>query len=153
MQAKDIMSQPVVTVKKHDTLSVVAVKLEEYNISGMPVVDDNNRVVGIISEFDLIKISDELDLGSGRYPFGSLSADMSLESVAYLCRGLSTMSSARVEEIMTRDVVTVESNTPLEQVARLMVKRRINRMPVLEDGKLVGIITRNNLLKGLVDQL
>ena len=153
MQAKDIMTQPVITVKKDDTLSSVAVKLEEYNISGLPVINDENRVIGIVSEFDLIKISDELDLGCGRYPFAALSPATSVESLSYLCRGLSSIGSTRVEEIMTRDVVTVETNTSLEDVSRLMIKRRINRLPVVEKGKLVGIITRNNLLKGLVDQI
>ncbi len=151
MQAKDIMTTPVITVTKDDTLSTVAVKLEEYNISGMPVVDDEGRVIGIISEFDLIKISEELDVKFGRYLFTSLSPTTSLDRITHLCRALSSISTTRVSEIMTRDVVTVESDVSLEKISQLITKRRINRLPVVEEGKLVGIITRNNLLKGLVD--
>ncbi|MDQ7793330.1 MAG: CBS domain-containing protein [bacterium] len=146
MKARDVMKSPVITVRQGATLAEVARLLDENKISGMPVVNPQGELVGIVSEHDLITRSQRLQVKMLREPFGWLSPHTTLEEIAQFTRGLCEVGDTRVEEVMTKKVVTVSEDDSLEEVARLVGRRKINRVPVLRQGKLVGIISRGDLV-------
>jgi len=146
MVVRDAMTQAVQTVSPQATLLEASRMLAELDIGGLPVVDDSGRVVGIISESDIIHH------GSKRT---SLDNWIELESIIRTrqpkARDLSQEINERLDnpvaDVMTVRVITVTPDTTLQKAARLMVEHRINRLPVLDGQRLVGIITRGDVLK------
>lgn len=143
MKAKDVMTTNVVCVSPQATvLHAVRIMLQR-NVSGLPVVADSGQLVGMITEGDLLRRAEtgtekhrsrwlEFLLGPGR-----------------LATDYVHTHGRKIEAIMTPDPVTVTEDTPLEELVRTMEKRRIKRVPVVLDGKVVGIISRANLLHAL----
>jgi CBS domain-containing protein len=143
MKAADVMTLGAATIRA-DALIAEAVRLMlQHRISGLPVLDADGRLVGIVTEGDFLRRSEthterrrprwlELLLGRGRL------ADEYVHS-----------HGRKVEEVMTADVVTVTESTPLEEVVRLMERHRIKRVPVVSGDKVVGIVSRANLLHAL----
>jgi quercetin 2,3-dioxygenase len=123
MKASDIMSAPVVTVRPDASVREVAQLLVERRISGVPVLE-GDRLVGIVSEADLVR----------REP------------------GLGYSPARRARDVMTHEVQTIEPSTPVGEVATLLEGYGIKRVPVLEEGQLVGIVTRSNLVQALALQ-
>lgn len=144
MLAKDIMVRNVITVKRDQTVEDVIRLLMEHNVSGLPVVDDDNRVVGIVSEGDLIYRSKQLKLPSY---FTILDGYIFLESPKTMEEQIKKMVGYRVEDIMTEKVITLEEEDSIEKAASLMTDRKVNRLPVVKDGKLVGIISRRDIIR------
>lgn len=139
MYAKDVMTANVLTVDPDDEVRDVAQRLLDRHVSGAPVVDQSGRVVGIVSEGDLMRRAE----GSGRRSWWlTLVADKTAE----FTRTLGT----RARDVMTREVVSVEEETPISEIARILETSRIKRAPVLRDGRLVGIVSRADLLRALV---
>lgn len=138
MQAKDIMTKEVIAVRPDTSVTDIAKKLLDARISAVPVVDDAGRVVGIVSEADLMRRAQQ---GRQRHWWLALVAD----STAEFNRDLGT----RARDLMTREVKSVEENTPIAEVARLLEANRIKRVPVLREGRLVGIVSRADLLRAL----
>ena len=144
MLAKDIMTTKVVTVVSEAPVAEIADLLLARRISGVPVVDSEDRLVRIVSEGDLIRRQQ----GEGRRSWW-LSLLTSPDESA---REYIKTHGQRAEDVMTRDVVTVTEETPLGEIAQLLEKRGIKRVPVLREGKVVGIVSRANLLHGLAAQ-
>lgn len=147
MQAKDIMTREVLTAKADDNLDFVARVLLENKISGMPVVNDDNEVIGVISEKDLIVKAGEL-----RVPFylTLLDSIIFLENPMRFNNDLKKYTASKVKDAMTKKVVVVDENEEISRIVDLMQSKKVNRMPVVRDGKLSGIITRNDILKAMV---
>lgn len=145
MLAKDLMKSPVITVPVTATLGDVARILDENDISGVPVVDDAGRLVGIISELDLIRRSQQVQIAR-RNPFAWVSPHASPGDIAVFTRGLCEVGETKVADVMTRKVITVDEHDSVESVALLMAQRRINRVPVMRGPELVGIISRADLV-------
>jgi CBS domain-containing protein len=145
MLVKDVMKSPVITVRDTATLGEVARVLDQYDISGLPVLDDSGRLVGIISELDLIKTSQKLQIAR-RNPFSWVSPHSTVNDIAVFTRGLCEVGETRVADVMTRKVQTVSEDDSLESVALMMAQRRINRVPVMRGHDLVGIISRADLV-------
>ncbi len=145
MNAKDIMTSNVITVSSGTLVSEVARLLFERRISALPVVD-GDRLAGIVSEADLLhryEIGTDCALGDDPWWMRLFSADRS--PAEYV------KSHARyARDIMTRDVATVAPDTPLAALATLLEKRRVKRVPVLAEGRLVGIVSRSVLVRALV---
>jgi len=141
MRATDVMSSPVVAASAQITVQHVARMMINHRISGIPIVDGDQKLIGIITEGDLLR---RVETGTERQrsrwsewfrPNSRLAADY-------------VKSHARqVADIMTRDVVTVDKFATLDEIAELMEKHGIKRVPVVHDGKLVGIVSRADLLK------
>ena len=143
MQARDIMTTNVVTVGTEVPLLAVARMLAEHRISGVPVVDIHNKVVGIITEGDLLRRS---ELGTERDR--SLWRELFVSDQRYATEYVQA-HGATAGAVMTRHVVHVAPDTPIAAAVDLFEKHRINRAPVIDNGRLVGIISRSNLVQAL----
>ena len=114
MIAKDIMTKKVITVMPLTTVKNLAKTLSGNNISGVPVVDQRGKVMGIVSEADVV-----------------------------------AKSGKQVKGIMSKNVVSVNEETEVEEIARLLTTHRFNRVPVLRQGKLVGIVSRADIIRAI----
>ena len=146
MNAGDVMIREVVTVGPDTPVMQIARLLLSRGISGVPVVDEEGALVGVVSEGDLLRrveIGTERRRGSWR-AFFTGTATLAEEYV----RSHGTVA----RDIMTRDVVSVSRTTPLGEIADLMEQKHIKRVPVLEEGRLVGLVSRSNLLRAFASQ-
>ena len=144
MQARDIMTTPVLTVTKDATVQEIARLLLDRHISAVPVVDGDGILLGVVSEGDLIRRADS---GTERHPswWLSLVSDPEDDARSYLkSHGL------RAVDVMTRNVIVVTEDTAVPEIADLLEKHRIKRVPVVREGCVVGIVSRANLLQALV---
>ena len=148
--AKDIMTTEVVTVTKDHTVNDVIKLLMDKNISGLPVVDESNHVIGIVTEGDLIYRSKKLEIP--RY-FTILDSYIFLDNTKKMEEQIRKMVGYRVEDIMTRDVVTVQIDDTVEDIATLMTRKNVNRVPVVHGDKLVGIVTRRDIIRAYAADL
>ena len=146
MRAKDVMSDGVTSISATATVYEAAKLLVNTRVSAMPVLDASGAMIGIVSEADVIKE-------------GTRPADPATDG---LQRGLADENVAaaphaqtlirRVSEIMSRDVVTADENTSLSDIAGLMLKHRVKRVPILRDRKVVGVVSRVDLLQALLSR-
>jgi CBS-domain-containing membrane protein len=143
MRASDIMVKDVVTVDPDATIQAVAEILVAKRISGLPVVDSAGSLVGIVSEGDLLRRAES---GTEHSRSWWLKLLMGRESLA---AEFVKEHARRVRDVMTRDVITVASDTPVTEIAALLEKNHIKRVPVIDDDQLVGIISRANLVQAL----
>ncbi len=147
MKVIDIMTKEVVTVKENDTVEVAAKILIDKNLSGLPVVDENNRIKGIITEGDLIRRIAKI---SGPSSIEILGGVLPLESKKKFIDRVNTHMGYLVKDMMTKDVITTTEDVNIEEIATLMVKEKIKRIPVVDDGKnMIGIISRRDIMKYL----
>jgi CBS domain-containing protein/rubredoxin len=112
MRARDVMTTTVITVTESQTKQQAARLLAQHRISGLPVVNDDNVVVGVVTEYDVI-----------------------------------SKDGQTVGEIMTRGVISITPDTDLEEVSHILVNERIKRLPVLDQGRLLGIVSRADLVR------
>lgn len=147
MLAKEIMTTDVVTVTREDTVDAVAKLLIKHGVSGLPVVDEERRVVGMVSEGDLIYQDKKLHTPAFLEILGGV---IYLENPQRITQDLKKMTAAKVAEIMTAKVHSVKENAPVEDIATIMVERGVNRVPVVDaQGRLLGIISRQDLVKAM----
>jgi CBS domain-containing protein len=145
MRAIDIMTTNVVTVAPDTSVQDLATLLAERGISGVPVVDANGRMVGIVSEGDLLHRTEIGTERRGR-PRRSWWLD---DFAAALARDYVKSHGRKVDDIMTREVVTVGEGAALGEIATLLETKNVKRVPVVRDGKIVGIVSRANLVRAL----
>jgi len=146
LQARDIMTQPVLTVSPQTLVSDLAKTLVGKNISGVPVVDADGRLVGIVTQSDLVMRAQELELPPA---LNILDFHLYLQVPSHLFRKLEKMLGATVGDIMSPKPVTVSPDTPVPRLAALMDRQKVHTLPVLEAGKIVGIIGKMDLVRAL----
>jgi CBS domain-containing protein len=146
MRAADVMTTDVITVDPDTTVQALATLLAERGISGAPVVDSIGRLVGIISEGDLLH---RAEIGTARRHRERRRSWWLDHFASDLAREYVKSHGRTVKDIMTRDVVTVTEDTDLADVAALLEAKRIKRVPVMRDGKLIGIISRANIVRAV----
>jgi len=144
VKAMDVMTTPVVTVDLETPVPEIARRLVQRRISAMPVVDTEGRLVGIVSEGDLMRRPES---GGAPHPSWWLALLAEPETQA---REYVKAHGEHARDVMTSAVTTVTEEASLEEIATLLEKHRIKRVPVVRDGKLVGIVSRANLLQGIV---
>ena len=127
VKAKDIMEKDVITVKRDTPIQEAIKMLVDNRITGLPVVDDDMTLVGIISEKDVLRILANMDLL------------MMLDDIK--------KSDATVEDFMTKEVVSFEQYDTLADVCDCLIKKNFRRVPILSDGEVVGIISRRDLVQ------
>lgn len=133
LKARDVMTRPVYVLQPETSVGEAARLFVQRRISSAPVVDRAGRLVGIVTEADLLpKVLGE----TGPPPEGGAEA-----------RGRQKLYGRRVEEVMTRTVVTASEEAPVRDLAALMVQRRVKRIPIVRGEHVVGIVTRNDVLK------
>jgi CBS domain-containing protein len=143
MRAVDIMTTEVFTVQPTMSVQAVAKLLAERGISAVPVVDAENRVIGMVSEGDLLHRA-EIGTEHGRSWWLDMVASSNQEAGDYI-----KSHSRSVEDVMTRDVLSVADTASVADIALLLEMNRIKRVPVVRAGKLVGIVSRANLVRAL----
>lgn len=144
MKAADIMVKDVVTAGPEASVQELAAIMLERRISGMPVVDGAGRLLGIVSEGDLIR---RPEIDTDRVKLGWLRLLLSDEARA---RDFVKSHGRKAREVMTQPAISVAADAPLAEVVRLMERHRVKRLPVVEKGKLVGLVTRTDLLRAVV---
>jgi CBS domain-containing protein len=143
MLVRDVMVTPVITVQPSATVQEVAKLFLEKHISAVPVLDGKGELVGIVSEGDLLH---RVEAGTERHRSWWLRALIESDTLAaeYV-----KSHGRKVSDVMTRNVITTSPETPLHEVAALMERSAIRRLPILESGQLVGIVSRANLLQAV----
>ncbi len=143
MKAKDVMTSPVVSVEPDSTVAQAVRIMLQRHISGLPVIDKSGRLAGMVTEGDLLR---RAETGTQRRRPRWLEF---LVGPGKLADEYTRAHARRIGEVMTADPVTVTEDTPLEDVVRLMEKRRIKRVPVVRGQEVVGIVSRANLMHAL----
>jgi len=145
MRAMDVMTTEVITVDENTSVQTLAQLLCHKGISGAPVVDADGRLVGIVSEGDLMHRAE-----TGTERPNTRRHSWWLDSIASdLARDYVKSHGRTVKDVMTREVVTIADTTELADIAILLETKRIKRVPVVRDGRLVGIVSRANLVRAL----
>ena len=142
MNAGEVMSRNPIAVPAEAGLAEALQLMFDHHISGLPVVDGKAGLVGILTEGDLLRRS---EIGTA----GQRSRWLDLLITGRLANEYVRTHTRRVDDIMTRDVVSVAEDTPLTEVVRLMERHRIKRVPVVRDGALIGIVSRADLLRAI----
>ena len=146
MHARDVMTTPVITAgPETKVLDIVNLMLDN-RISAVPIVGDDERLIGMVSEGDLIRRS---EIGTEPHRSWWLSA---FGGAATLAEDFVKSHGVTASEIMTDEVVTATEDTPLWEVAETLEKRKVKRLPVVRDGRVVGIVSRANLLQAITAQ-
>jgi CBS domain-containing protein len=143
MRAVDVMIRDVVTVRPDTDVADAIKLLAEHDVSALPVVDPAGNLVGVLSEADLIH---RAEIGTEKHRPWWLEA---VTGGSTLAEEFAKSHGKKVGEIMTSGVISVSEDTLLSEIATLFERKRIKRVPVVEDGKLVGIVSRSNLVQAL----
>ena len=148
LTVRDIMDADPVTVGPEADVDAVVAALREHELSGVPVVNEGGRCLGIITEADLVFSGEDGDLHLPHYIelFGGI---VFLESLGRFEERLRRAVAAKARDLMTEDPVTVGPDTAVDECARLIARSRHNRLPVVEHGRLVGMVTRIDVLDAL----
>lgn len=144
MLARDVMTSPPITVSPDTPVAEVATVLLQNRISAVPVLEADGDMIGIVSESDLLRRADA-QTERRRPQWLELLLDRNVTAADFV-----KTHGNLARDVMTRNVVTVGPDTELSDIASLLEQRRIKRVPVVDHGKLVGIVSRANLLHGLV---
>jgi CBS domain-containing protein len=144
----EIMDDAPVTVSPDDDVERVIRLLREHELPGVPVVTDGDRLVGIVTESDLVLRADDADLHLPHY-FELFGGVVFLEPLKHLEDKLRKAFATKVSEMMTLDVRTITPTASLHEAARVISSSGHNRLPVTDDGRLVGVVTRVDVLAAL----
>ncbi|GLQ77282.1 hypothetical protein GCM10007881_07980 [Mesorhizobium huakuii] len=143
MRASDIMTMGATTVRPDTTIEHAARVMLEHRISGLPVVNAQGKLLGIVTERDLLRRE---EIGTARHRPRWLEIWLNRSQLA---REYAQEHGREVEHVMSRDVASVGPDAPVGEIVDLMEKRRIKRLPVVSEGKVIGIVSRSNLLSAL----
>lgn len=145
--ACDIMTSNVITVKKDTPLTELAKILYKHHINGVPVVDDDGALVGIICESDLIRRDRKLHIPTAIAIFDWV---LYLQGPKALEKEIRRIGATTVGDLYTKDVITVSEKTPVEEIATIMSQKRVYTIPVTDEGLLVGVIGKSDLIRALI---
>ncbi len=144
LTAKELMTSQVITVKPETPVRELAKILSENNISGAPVVDDQGKVMGVVTESDLIYQNKKVHIPT---VVAILDAFIYLENPDKTEKELKKMAGSKVEDIFAREVISVQQDTPLDEVATLMAEKKVHTLPVMDGDKLVGVIGKSDIIR------
>ncbi len=147
--AQDIMTGNPISLSPETEIQEAARLLLEKNINGIPVVNNRNELVGIICQSDLVAMQRKIPLPS---VFTLLDSLVPFSSSSRIEKEIKKIAATRVEEAMTRDPLWVSRDTGLEDLAEIMVRKKFHTLPVVEDGKLIGVVGKGDVLKTLMKQ-
>jgi CBS-domain-containing membrane protein len=148
LKAKDIMTRDVIIVKPDTTIEDLARLFMRHQINGTPVVDDNGNLTGIVTENDLISKNSRLHIPTivrlfdAFIPLGTSRLEVEIKK----------MAAFTVGDICTRDVTTIDDETSVEDIATIMTEEKIHILPVLKEGKLIGIVGKKDLIRSMTSE-
>ncbi len=146
LTAEDIMTRDVVTVKPETSIEELAALLVKYEISGVPVVDDAGSLFGIVTENDLISRNKRLHIPT---VVSFLDAAIYLESSKKFEEEVKRVAATRVSDICMRKVVTITKETTVVDIATIMSEKKVHLLPVIDAGKVVGIVGKRDMVKAV----
>ena len=144
----EIMDADPVTVAPEAGVEDVVRLMKEHEVPGLPVVNDGGRCVGIITEADLVLTDEEGDLHIPHY-VELMGGIVYLEPLRRFEERLRRATAMTAEDLMTEDPVTIEASAPIKEAARIIAEEGHNRLPVIEHGRFVGVVTRVDVLQAL----
>ena len=146
--ARDIMTQEVITIQPNAPIRDLAEIFIKQNISGVPVVDENGKVLGIATESDLIFHSKRLKVPT---VLTILDSFIFLDSPEKMERELRKIAAASVSDVYTSPTVTITPDTQLDEIASLMTEKQVHTLPVLDDaGKMIGIVGKKDIIRTIL---
>jgi CBS domain-containing protein len=149
LKAKDIMTRDVIAVSPDTTVEELGRLFIEKKVSGAPVMDAGGRLFGIVTENDLISKNSRLHIPTilrlfdAFIPLGASKLEVEIKK----------MTASSVAEICNRKVVTVLEETPVDEIATIMNEKKIHLLPVVKEGKVVGIIGKKDLIRGIAGEV
>ena len=150
MKVREIMTSDIAAVAPDTSVNAIAGLMDRRGISGVPVVDEKGHVVGIVSELDLIVRNARLE---PPIFFQVLDGRIPLETPGHYRKRLQHMLGTQARDVMTEKVLTVPPDEDVETLAELMVKKRVNPVPVVEGDRLVGIVSRADIIRMMARDL
>ena len=142
--ASDIMTQDVVTVNKNQPISDLAIIFIENHFNGVPVLDNTGKVVGVVTQGDLIEQNKNLHIPTVIALFDAV---LFLESEKKFEDDLKKLTGSKIEDIYHKNLITVSPDTYLSEIITLMAEKDIHTLPVLDGDKLIGIIGKRNIIR------
>ena len=142
--ASDIMTQDVVTVNKNQPISDLAIIFIENHFNGVPVLDNTGKVVGVVTQGDLIEQNKNLHIPTVIALFDAV---LFLESEKKFEDDLKKLTGSKIEDIYHKNLITVSPDTDLNEIITLMAEKDIHTLPVLDGDKLIGIIGKRNIIR------
>ncbi|WP_419779613.1 CBS domain-containing protein [Maridesulfovibrio sp.] len=146
LKAKDIMTSGALTLEPDSDVATAAKLMLEKHLNGLPVVDRSGKLIGVLCQSDLVAQQKSISMPS---LFTILDGFISFSSNEDMEREVNKIAATKVEHAMTPDPVTIGPDTGIEKIADLMVERKFYTLPVVEDGKLVGVVGKEDVLKVL----
>jgi CBS domain-containing protein len=148
LTVRDIMDADPVSVTVADSVETVLHVMRDHDLNGVPVVNEGGRCVGIITEADLVLSDENEDFHLPHY-FQLFGGVVFLERWSHFEERARKAFAATAEDMMTEDPITIEPDATIREAAGLIARKKHNRLPVIEHGRLVGIVTRVDVLEGL----
>ncbi len=149
LAARDIMTREVITVSPDTLVSDLAETLAGKNIGGVPVVDAGGRLVGIVTQSDLVDRVKNLELGP---VINILDFHLYFDLPSHMFKRVQKMLGTTVADVMSPKPVTVSPETPVAQIAALMAGQKVHTIPVMDQGKIVGIIGKMDLVRAVAQE-
>jgi len=146
LTAGDIMTKEIHTVHQDTEITALAKKFVKYNVNAMPVVDDDETLVGMVTQTDLVEQDKPLHIPTVISLFDWV---IYLESPKKFSEAVRKVTARRVGEICGRDVVTCSPDDPVSMIASLMVDNKVHLVPVLSDGRMVGVVSRLDIIRSM----
>ncbi|HYK93284.1 MAG TPA: CBS domain-containing protein [Thermoplasmata archaeon] len=151
---RDVMTRKVVTVGEADSLEEAARRMVIARVSGLPVLSRAGRLVGVVSQKDIVRLLNaRAGLTVPRGLFDLLLDNRTGETSEIAAAARRVLEEARVRDAMSRPAISVRADTPLDEAIGLLISNKINRLPVVTQGAVVGIVTRHDLLAGVSESL
>ncbi len=149
IHARDIMQTEVITATPETSLEELGRLMLEHNISGVPVIDDHGTVVGVVTENDIIETHEEL-----RFPtvVALFDAILYVESSRHFEEQVRKAAATTARELMHTPVVSVSPEATLPEIASIMTRKQIHHLPVIEGGKLVGMVGKADVVRGIAEE-
>jgi CBS domain-containing protein len=148
LTVRDIMETDVPRVLESDSVEAVISIMRHHELPGVPVTNEGGRCVGIITEADLVMSSEGSDLHLPHY-VGLFGGFVFLESMSHFEERLRKAFASTARDMMTEDPVTIEPTATVAEAARTISRKRHNRLPVVEHGRLIGVVTRVDVLDAM----
>ncbi len=148
--AKDIMTSDVIVANQNDSIASVAKLLIKEKIGGLPVVNEENKVVGIISETDILKKEKYIEAPR---VVNFLQGLIFLDDVKNIEEDMKKIAAYKVEDLMSKDIIKVHEDDKFDDIANIMIKKSINRVPVVDSNNtLKGIICRYDIIRAMYNE-